>query len=142
LYIATGKGLLLYDEKTTVQIDTANIKWVSELQRGPNGLIWMRTNQGIGNLVGSVFIRHDVSDLLEGRNIRDLKIDGDGSMWFVEHHKGILHYVEGVLEQYGTDQGLTSNLVSNLFLDEESNLWVGTNGAGLNRLRKKNFFCY
>ena len=38
------------------------------------------------------------------------------------------------------DEGLSNNLVLSLSLDREGNLWAGTDGGGLDRIRRKAFF--
>ena len=38
------------------------------------------------------------------------------------------------------DEGLSHNIVLSLSLDREGNLWVGTDGGGLDRIRRKVFF--
>ncbi len=41
--------------------------------------------------------------------------------------------------QFKTDQGLSHNTVLSLCFDPEGNLWVGTDGGGLNRIRRNYF---
>ena len=39
-----------------------------------------------------------------------------------------------------TDNGLSHNIVLSLSLDREGNLWAGTDGGGLDRIKRKLFF--
>ncbi len=54
----------------------------------------------------------------------------DGIYWFD---------ADGNYRHITKDQGLSSNFILSLCLDREGNLWVGTDGGGLNRLKKKIF---
>ncbi len=47
---------------------------------------------------------------------------------------------DGSCRQVTTDDGLSLNLVLSLSADREGNLWAGTDGGGLNRLKRKVFF--
>jgi signal transduction histidine kinase len=57
---------------------------------------------------------------------------GDGVFWFD---------ADGNFQHITKDDGLSSprNFVLSLCFDSEKNLWVGTDGDGLDRVRKKNF---
>ncbi|MGA9779307.1 MAG: two-component regulator propeller domain-containing protein [Verrucomicrobiia bacterium] len=46
---------------------------------------------------------------------------------------------EGNYRQISTGQGLSSAYVLSLYLDQGGNLWVGTDGGGLDRIKRKNF---
>jgi ligand-binding sensor domain-containing protein/signal transduction histidine kinase len=55
---------------------------------------------------------------------------GSGVFWFNPNSKTI---------QISTRQGLSSDVVLSLALDREGGLWVGTDGGGLNRVKRKLF---
>ena len=55
---------------------------------------------------------------------------GDGVYWFD---------AEGNATRISSEQGLSHNSVLSLTVDREGCLWVGTNGGGLNRVRRKRF---
>jgi len=46
---------------------------------------------------------------------------------------------DGAFQRIGTEQGLSSEYILSLCLDCAGNLWVGTDGSGLNRLKRKTF---
>ena len=55
---------------------------------------------------------------------------GDGVYWFD---------AEGKATRISKEEGLSHNSVLSLTVDREGCLWVGTNGGGLNRVRRKLF---
>jgi signal transduction histidine kinase/ligand-binding sensor domain-containing protein len=46
---------------------------------------------------------------------------------------------DGTFQRVGTEQGLSSDYVLSLCLDDEGNVWVGTDGNGLDRIKRKTF---
>lgn len=55
---------------------------------------------------------------------------GDG-LWWLE--------ADGTFTQISEKQGLSHSYLLSLTMDREGNLWAGTDGGGLNRIRTKNF---
>jgi len=75
---------------------------------------------------------------LENANIKDLKIDEDSTIWIATAKQGVFHYNpnQNLLKSYSAMDGLTTSKVSSLLvLDNE--VLVGTDGAGLNIIRKE-----
>jgi ligand-binding sensor domain-containing protein/signal transduction histidine kinase len=55
---------------------------------------------------------------------------GSGIYWYDESHG---------YEHISKREGLSSDLILSLWLDREGNLWAGTDGDGLNRVKRKEF---
>ena len=52
---------------------------------------------------------------------------------------GLGCFKNGVVQRFGTTNGLSSDFVQCLHFDSEGALWIGTFGGGLNRLKKGKF---
>lgn len=77
---------------------------------------------------------------------RFFRQEQDGSVWFSTGDSntkgvGIFRWIEGQLIRFGTEMGLSNELILALFRDREGTLWVATN-KGLNRLRRHAITAY
>jgi ligand-binding sensor domain-containing protein/serine phosphatase RsbU (regulator of sigma subunit) len=56
-----------------------------------------------------------------------------GDYWFGTANQGIIHYSikDSISTQYGIDQGLKSNFITNLLPDENNNIWAATWDGGI-----------
>lgn len=72
-----------------------------------------------------------------GRAARAFADDGQHRLWVATNGDGILELHDGRrLRRIGTDQGLSSNVVRSLLLDQAAgDLWAGTENRGLCRIR-------
>jgi ligand-binding sensor domain-containing protein/signal transduction histidine kinase len=108
---------------------------------GKNGLSWHlqngrvekwrgeRLEKDFGNAPwGSAHVSAAVED-----SVGNLVVgtQGAGLFWFQP---------DGSFRHIGKEDGLSHDIVLSLSLDREGNLWVGTDGGGLNRIKRKVFF--
>jgi diguanylate cyclase (GGDEF)-like protein len=70
---------------------------------------------------------------VSGRGVFRMVEDEDGALWIGMAIEGLGRLQDGQLQTLGTDQGLPNGRVLSLLLDQDSALWVATNG-GLMRL--------
>jgi len=66
----------------------------------------------------------------EGKLLRDR----NGGLWIGTSDAGLLHIFQGRMDVFAQADGLSSNVVQDLFEDRESNIWVATSN-GLDRFR-------
>lgn len=59
----------------------------------------------------------------------------DSDLW-IGTAGGLTHLHHGVFTNYTTQAGLSSNVVTAIYPDAEGSVWLGTNGSGLNRMRR------
>ena len=66
--------------------------------------------------------------------------DRDGNLIVGTRGAGVFWYdADGKYQRISTDQGLSSASVLSLCMDGQGNLWVGTDGNGLDRIKRKVF---
>jgi len=66
--------------------------------------------------------------------------DKDGNLIVGTHDAGIFWYqADGKCWHISTEQGLSSAYILSLCVDRDGDLWVGTDGSGLNRIKRKTF---
>jgi signal transduction histidine kinase/ligand-binding sensor domain-containing protein len=70
----------------------------------------------------------------------DMSEDREGNVWICTQDRGVcLVSSSGELRRWDTSNGLAADSTRFVFQDAEQNIWVGTNGGGLNRLKRKRF---
>ncbi len=88
-----------------------------------------------------------VTAVLQGRpsftfdaDITAVAVDRDGNPAVGTRDAGVFWLgADGGWRQISTEQGLSHKTVLSLTFDAEGNLWVGTDGGGLNRIKRKTF---
>lgn len=142
LWVGTHDGLFLQKGQ----------KFIRTLQKGSGlssdkirrivedstGKMWIGTRNGL-------FVRHPdrpnqvtVVDELAGIFILSLFIDSKGSLWVGTNGKGLYHLKDGHFEHFNTQNGLSSDVLFDLWEDKEGHIWAGSNN-GLNVYRNKSW---
>lgn len=69
--------------------------------------------------------------------------DAQGALWCGGYNNGVrCYYPDGNVLVFTIKDGLRNNATLALFQDDEANLWIGSNGGGLVRLRARSFHTY
>ncbi len=166
LWVGTDKGLLLYDakEKRFKDVLTEFIKNIPVLKiaEDRSGSLWVGTD-GLG------LVRYDPArdhvqifahqrhkkHSISNNTVRSLLIDNEQQLWIGTGYG--LNRID--LSKYSDERevrfeffisnpsdaySLSNNIIQSLMIDRYNNLWVGTNGGGLNKHSKsvKSFQLY
>lgn len=100
---------------------------------GADGSFWVGTRRGLARLEGESF-RPWAREAIRGA-VRSIYAAIDGRVWVGTEAEGLYElHGERVRRRYTTLDGLPSNRVLSLALDEAGSLWVGT-ASGVARLR-------
>ena len=99
------------------------------------------TNEGIYKVQiskDSIRVIDSITKILPDRHIRYLFTDRENELWVGTRYGGVIRVLEtGIgkykIQQYGTQQGLSSNFVKTINRDKKGNIWVGTT-QGLDKL--------
>lgn len=69
--------------------------------------------------------------------------DSEGALWIGGFSKGVLRFLpSGKIQRCTIEDGLQNNATLAVFEDREHNVWIGSNGGGLARLRYRSFHVY
>ncbi|MDR9418125.1 two-component regulator propeller domain-containing protein [Gracilimonas sp.] len=80
---------------------------------------------------------YNEDDGLAGVKIRYITQAPDGAIWSGSLDGGVARFHDGEFTNYTTEQGLSSNNIRSIYIDEKDpeTIWIGTENNGLNRLR-------
>lgn len=166
IWLATNKGLCKYDGKTFTQISlpyidvssdwyqniypTVNPNQAISIIQDNNGIFWVGTSGGgaykydgktFQNILAEKGRKYE--DSLHHNVIQSIIQDKNGNIWFASmSNGGITKYDGETFQEFKTGSGLSDNMVRYLYQDQESNIWIGTNGnrnGGLDKFDGKNF---
>jgi ligand-binding sensor domain-containing protein/signal transduction histidine kinase len=140
LWIGTPDGLnLLHPEGGRIQRFTAADglpdDFIRSLYSDRDGSLWIGTRHGLSHLVGDKFSSFSAMDGL-GSDFIGVLLRGErqkGDLW-IGTSGGLSRLRNGVFSNYTSRQGLSNNTVTAL-AENGNDLWLGTNGGGLNRLQ-------
>ena len=145
VWLATGGGLVQWKNDrvhTHTTADGLPHNNVRSIMEDSDGTYWIGTAGGLAHLVAGKFLLFTGSDSLGNIPVRVICRDQHGSLWIGTDGAGLVRLHGRVVERYGSQQGLTSDRVVDIFEDRENNLWVGTSGGGLVRFKDTPFTAY
>ena len=123
---------------------------------GKSGVDWQLQNGRLGRFRGGQLEKDFglcpwpaalVTAVLQGRpglafdaGVTAIVMDRDGNPVVGTRDAGVFWLsADGRWQPIATEQGLSHKTVLSLVFDAEGNLWVGTDGGGLNRIKRKTF---
>ena len=95
------------------------------------GFLWVGTYLGLARFDGVSFQSFNLSNTPElGSNgIYSVVEDREGALWVGTNGGGVAQLHNGRWKRYTTAEGLVSNVVLRLYLDDRNRVWVGTRGG-------------
>ena len=101
---------------------------VKSIDEDANGGIWVGTNQGVSYFDGNSWISYSSPDL-HWSGVNATAFDSNGDKWFASPLGGITHFDGTTFTSYDTSNGLLSQFVTALLIDDQDNKWVGTSSG-------------
>lgn len=113
---------------------------VTMLYQDSKKYIWIGTFDGLIRYNGRSFQTFDATNTpgFDAHSAHYMLEDGDGALWIGTENEGLARFSEGGFTTYTIRDGLPSNGVKALEIDEAGTLWVGTN-QGLVQFAKDGF---
>lgn len=109
---------------------------VQSIDEDENGGIWIGTNQGVSYFDGNSWVSYSSPDL-HWSGVNATAFDSNGDKWFASPLGGITHFDGTTFTVYDTSDGLLSQNVTALLIDNQDNKWIGT-GSGMSVLNASN----
>ncbi|WP_207632653.1 sensor histidine kinase [Foetidibacter luteolus] len=134
--VATPSCTLIFDPYSFRILDTIwNQRTTAVYYR--NDTFFIGALDGLHLLVRGKPAKHWGASVLSFKNrITAIKESADGTLWIATYGDGLLAYKNNrIITHLTTDDGLTSNICRNIFIDGNK-LWVGTD-KGLNKISFK-----
>jgi signal transduction histidine kinase/ligand-binding sensor domain-containing protein len=146
LWIVTDTQILSWNGQTATDHTPEGTDDLHEVRQiafsGDDG-VWIAENQRLRKLAGKSWVAEADPRLLnETMSSRHYQLYGDsrGGAWIVSYGHGLLHArADGGTRLLAEQDGLPSKLLTCWFEDTEGNIWIGTTGDGLTRIRKRAF---
>ncbi|NOY23139.1 MAG: diguanylate cyclase [Acidobacteria bacterium] len=107
---------------------------VNAILEDSKGRLWIGTSLGIRVVMNGRKLNLAVLKKLKGLWIRCLLEDKDHNIWIGTRGNGSFRFHDGILARFSTADGLSDDLVRQIFEDRAGSLWFVTAG-GLSRLR-------
>ncbi len=164
LLVGTADGILIYRFDTELEqyIQTGALSeleylGVQALVQAPGeNEFWAGTeDEGLFRIVGSGYdpAGYEVEKLgtgsrIEYASISGIVFDGDRRVWINSYGEGIYRFNLGLEGELGASllfderKGLPEKYINHIFIDEEGNQWLSTQGNGLEVLRNLAFTFY
>jgi ligand-binding sensor domain-containing protein/two-component sensor histidine kinase len=108
--------------------------FVRAFLEGPQGDMWIGTDQGLNHVTASGVRKYSVKDGLAYFSIRCLLQDHRGDLW-IGTDQGISHWSGGRFVQDALTEALRNQRVWSLVEDARGFLWIGTRDSGVFRFR-------
>jgi ligand-binding sensor domain-containing protein/signal transduction histidine kinase len=114
--------------------------------------LWIGTEEGLVRSKDGKFYTYTTKDGLSNNNIRALYLDRNGGLWIGTWGGGLNYFKDNRFtiyrsQDWGADYYLSTNNLSGGIVfaiaeDHEGNIWVGTEGGGLIKIRDGKFTVY
>ena len=133
IWIGSDYGINIWNEPVLTTYNSTNglasnqVKSIDVKDNSPDD-IWIGTNQGVSHFDGSSWISYSTPDL-HWSGVNATAFDSNGDKWFASPIGGITHFDGTTFTSYDTSNGLLSQFVTDLLIDDQDNKWVGTSSG-------------
>ena len=138
-WIGTDFGAQLAINSSWITYDNTNGlvgNQVKSIDEDENGGKWIGTSQGVSYFVGNSSGSYSSPDL-HWSGVNATAFDSNGDKWFASPLGGVTHFDGTTFTVYDTSNGLLSQNVTALLIDNQDNKWIGT-GSGMSVLNASN----
>jgi ligand-binding sensor domain-containing protein/signal transduction histidine kinase len=109
---------------------------VNALCGGASGVVWIGTEEGLVRWIEGNFENLAASHPRLQVPILSLYEDTENVLWIGTRGRGLLHWKNGVLNEFTSRQGLFSDSIYSIVEDHQANLWLNS-ARGIFRIERK-----
>ncbi len=140
------EGLYKYDGEKFSFISIPNYEVIDKYSRiifhklicDKNGSIWIGTNVGLFRYNGGTIREYSsLNSKICSNDIWSLEEDLNKNIWMGSWNSDICRFNEKEFVPIGEDYGLSNKMVTTIFEDDHQNIWIGTDGGGVFKMRNK-----
>ena len=131
IWVGTDFGASNFDGANWTTYDNTNglnSNQVKSIDEDANGGIWIGTNLGVSYFDGTTWTSYSSSDL-HWSGVNATAFDSNGDKWFASPLGGVTHFDDTTFTPYDTSNGLLSQFVTDILVDNNDNKWVGTSSG-------------
>ena len=131
IWVGTDFGASNFDGANWLTYDNTNglnSNQVKSIDEDANGGIWIGTNLGVSYFDGTTWTSYSSPDL-HWSGVNATAFDSNGDKWFASPLGGITHFDGTNFTPYDTSNGLLSQFVTDILVDNNDNKWVGTSSG-------------
>jgi ligand-binding sensor domain-containing protein len=99
-----------------------------------DGKVWVGGNCGLAVYDGKTFKTYEESDGLLNSCVWSLAEDKDHYLWIGTWGGGVFRFKDSHFDQYSLEQGLASNVVTQVVVGRDNSLWIAT-AEGLSHMK-------
>jgi signal transduction histidine kinase/ligand-binding sensor domain-containing protein len=105
-----------------------------------NGIVDFGTPRGLMKFKDGELSRSDQPSGIQHMDVRSIKEDAEGRLWLGMQDRGLYSGDSNNWRHFTTKDGLNDDQVRTLFVDHDDNIWVGSHGGGLSRVKDGRVF--
>lgn len=144
LWGITNKGLFEFEGKTFTIFNPSDgfpeNSWLN-LITGSKGNLWLNTKNGLASFADGKFISYFNPKIKSDQNIITIYEGREGVLWIsYALQESIYRFQNGIFTAYRIKG--KQEVLRTMFEDREGSLWMGTDGGGLIRLKKRKIQTY
>jgi ligand-binding sensor domain-containing protein len=131
IWVGTDFGASNFDGANWLTYDNTsglNSNQVKSIDEDANGGIWIGTNLGVSYFDGTTWTSYSSPDL-HWSGVNATAFDSNCDKWFASPLGGITHFDGTTFTPYDTSNGLLSQFVTDILVDNNDNKWVGTSSG-------------
>jgi ligand-binding sensor domain-containing protein len=131
IWVGTDFGASNFDGANWTTYDNTNglnSNQVKSIDKDANGGIWIGTNLGVSYFDGTTWTSYSSFDL-HWSGVNATAFDSNGDKWFASPLGGVTHFDDTTFTPYDTSNGLLSQFVTDILVDNNDNKWVGTSSG-------------